>query len=231
MSAMGMLQQRSDWRGARALTYSAHRMNNRFVMRTLQYMFLIASVAVPSAGHDTLKVAYVYCQSGGNPILTTTVYSSPPGSIPIGTLNCGEKVQILERKESWVRIASATGERYVLIAALSQRKDQFVALNLPLPPEPRVIDRRTGTSIPRIISNPDPEYTEAALKAGVHGSVIIRLNVGKDGNVRDLRVLNGLGYGLDESAMKAVQSWKFEPALRDGIPFDCAVAVELDFPL
>lgn len=203
-------------------------MNHRFVMRTLQYMFLIAAVSVPSAGHDKPKVAYVYCQSGANPILTTTVYSSPPGSIPIGTLNCGDKVQILERKESWIRIASASVERYVLVAALSQRKDQFVALNLP--PEPRVIDRRTGTSIPRIISNPNPEYTEAALKAGVHGSVIVKLTVGKDGNVRDLRVLNGLGYGLDESAMKAVQSWKFEPCLWDGMPLDCAIAVELDFP-
>ena len=205
-------------------------MNNRFVIRTLQYMFVIAAVAVPSTGHDTSKVAYVYCQSGGNVILTTTVYSSPPVSFPIGTLNCGDKVLILERKESWVRIASASGERYVLLAALSRRKDQFVALNLPLPPKPRVIDQRTGTLIPRIISNPNPEYTEAALKAGVHGSVIVKVTVGKDGNVRDLKVVSGLGYGLDESAMKAVQSWKFKPALLDGIPVDCAVAVELDFP-
>ena len=226
----GDVKQHLDWRWARALTHSAQPINNRFVMRTFKYLFLIAAVAVPSVGHDTLKVAYVYCQSGGNPILMTTVYSSPPGSIPIGTLHCGDKVQILERKESWVGIAWAGGERYVSLGALSQRKDQFVALNLPLPPEPRVIDRGTGTLMPRIISNPNPDYTEAALKAGVHGSVIIKLTVGKDGNVRDLKVLLGLGYGLDESAMKAVQSWKFKPALRDGIPIDCAVAVELDFP-
>jgi hypothetical protein len=35
---------------------------------------------------------------------------------------------------------------------------------------------------------------------------------------------------LDDSAMKALKSWKFEPALKDGIPYDCAIAVELDFP-
>jgi protein TonB len=114
--------------------------------------------------------------------------------------------------------------------ALSQQKDRFVPINIPLPPEPRLTDRRTGIAMPRITSNPDPEYTDAALKAGVHGSVIVKLTVGKDGSTRDLKVLNGLGYGLDESAMKAVQSWKFEPALKDGIPVDCAIAVELAFP-
>jgi TonB family protein len=217
-----MFQQR--WSSKRTrLTHAATRINNHGVMRTLQCMFLIAAIGIPSAGQ---KVGYVYCSSRDN-LLPTVVYSSPPMSLPVATLNCGDKVQVLGRRESWVRIAPG---RYVVMTTISQRKDRYVALNLPLPPEPPVIDRRTGTLMPRIISNPNPEYTEAALKAGVHGSVIIKLTVGKDGNVRDLKVLNGLGYGLDESAIKAVQSWKFKPALRDGIPVDCAVAVELDFP-
>lgn len=224
-----MLQQPRLARG-RALTCHALRVNNRFVMRTLQYVFLIAATAIPSAGHDTARVAYVYCPSGINPVLAATVYSSPPMSIPIGTLHCGDKVQVLERKEFWVRIAPTNGERYVPIATLSQRKNQFVALNLPLPPEPRLVDRRTGTLLPRVTSSPNPEYTQAALKAGIHGFVILELTVGVDGKAHDISVAQGLGYGLDESAMKAVRSWKFEPALRNGVPVESKIAWELEFP-
>ena len=212
------------------MTCAALRVNSRIVMRTLQYVFLIAATAIPSAGHDTARVAYVYCPSGVNPVLAATVYSSPPMSIPIGTFNCGDKVQMLERKESWVRIAPANGERYVSIATLSQRTNQFAALNLPLPSEPRLVDRRTGTVLPRATSSPNPEYTQAALKAGIHGFVTLKLTVGVDRKAHSISVVQGLGYGLDESAVKAVQSWKFEPALRNGVPVDSKIAWELELP-
>jgi len=192
----------------------------------LQCLFLIAALAIPLAAQ---KVAYVYCTSPDSRV-PAIVYSGPPIFLPLRTLKCGEKVQVAGRRESWIVIASSDGEHYVPMTALSQQKDRFVPINIPLPPEPRLTDRRTGIAMPRITSNPDAEYTDAALKAGVHGSVIVKLTVGKDGSARDLKVMNGLGYGLDESAMKAVQSWKFEPALKDGIPVDCAIAVELDFP-
>ena len=71
---------------------------------------------------------------------------------------------------------------------------------------------------------------KAALKAGIHGSVILMLTVGVDGKAHGISVVQGLGYGLDESAVKAVQSWKFEPALRSGIPVDAKMAWELEFP-
>jgi TonB family protein len=190
-------------------------------------MFLTAAIAVPLVGYGTQKIGYVYCASPDDPVLATTAYSSPPMSIPVGSLNCGDKVRVLGRKESWVRIATSDGEQYVPITMLSQRNDRFVALNLPLPLEPRP---KTGKVMPRLIYSPKAEYTQDALKAGIHGYVYLKLTIDADGKTHDVNVLNGLGYGLDENAVKAVQSWKFEPALQDGVPVEFKGAVEVEFP-
>ncbi len=95
------------------------RINNGRVMRILLRQFLFATIAIPLAAQNTERVAYAYCSSGDNPALTAMVYSSPPISIPLGHLNCGDKVRVLGRKDYWIRIASDEGERYVPMSLLS----------------------------------------------------------------------------------------------------------------
>jgi len=189
-------------------------------------MFLIAASVVPSRGYDAPKIGYVYCSARDNPLPTITMYSSPPVSIPVGHLNCGENVQVLGRQESWLRIASNGRDRYVPMSAISQKGDRFVAFNLPVLSAPRP---KTGKALPRIIQSTGASYTEAALKARIHGYVYLALTIEADGSVHDIRVLSGLGYGLDESALKALQTWKFEPALQDGIPTKFTGAVGFSF--
>jgi protein TonB len=96
---------------------------------------------------------------------------------------------------------------------------------------PRTPPPKTGKVPPRPTYSPNPEYTQNALDAGIHGVVILKLTVGADGAAHDVKVLHGLGYGLDDRAVETVQSWKFEPALQDGIPIDFTCAVEVSFPL
>jgi TonB family protein len=55
--------------------------------------------------------------------------------------------------------------------------------------------------------------------------------VGPDGRPRDVRVSRSLGLGLDEKAMDAVRSWKFEPARKDGQPVAVQINVEVNFRL
>jgi TonB family protein len=151
-------------------------------------------------------------------------------SIPVGSLNCGEKVQVLGREGPWLKIALVGGdERYIAVTAVSQRKDRFVALDLPAPPEPSTLRPKIGKVPPRVIYSPNPESTQGAVKAGIHGTVVLALTFGRDGRAHDVKVLVGLGYGLDERAVEAVQSWKFEPALQDGIPIDFKGAAEVTF--
>jgi len=59
---------------------------------------------------------------------------------------------------------------------------------------------------------PDPLYSDEARKTKVQGSVLLSVLVGADGRAKDIRVLRGLGMGLDENAIQAVRSWKFIPA-------------------
>lgn len=49
-------------------------------------------------------------------------------------------------------------------------------------------------------------YTSAASRAGIEGTLIISFVIGQDGSVRDVEVMKGLGYGLDEEAIRVVKS-------------------------
>ena len=88
-----------------------------------------------------------------------------------------------------------------------------------------------GTSAPRPIYSPEPEFSEEARKAKYQGVCTLSLIVGADGRPRNIRVLSSLGMGLDEKAIEAVKNWKFEPAMRDGHPVNVEIAVEVDFHL
>jgi len=88
-----------------------------------------------------------------------------------------------------------------------------------------------GVSAPKAIYSPDPEYSEEARKAKYQGTCVLWLVVGPDGRARDIRVARTLGLGLDEKAMEAVKTWKFEPAMKDGKPVAVQINVEVTFRL
>jgi len=88
-----------------------------------------------------------------------------------------------------------------------------------------------GVSAPKKIFDPDPEYSEEARKAKYQGTCVLYVVVGPDGKPRDIRVSRTLGLGLDEKAIEAVKSWRFEPAMKDGKPVSVAINIEVDFRL
>jgi len=88
-----------------------------------------------------------------------------------------------------------------------------------------------GVSAPRPIYSPDPDYSEEARKAKYQGTCVLWVIVGADGHPRDIRVYRSLGMGLDEKAIEAIRTWKFEPARKDGIPVAVQVNIEVSFRL
>jgi TonB family protein len=88
-----------------------------------------------------------------------------------------------------------------------------------------------GVSAPRAIYSPDPEFSEEARKAKYQGVCVVWLIVGPDGKPRDLQVHRTLGLGLDEKAIEAVKTWRFEPAMKDGKPVAVQISVEVTFHL
>src|SRR3954453_4895051 len=88
-----------------------------------------------------------------------------------------------------------------------------------------------GVTAPRAIYKPDPEYSEEARKAKSQGAVVLDLIVDASGRPRGLKGQRGLGMGLDEKALEAVRTWKFEPAEKAGKPVAVAISVEVEFRL
>lgn len=88
-----------------------------------------------------------------------------------------------------------------------------------------------GITSPVPLRTPEPEYSEAARKARVTGTVLVSIVVGADGVPRHVAVVRGLGLGLDERALEAVAHWLFKPATRNGHPVAVRANVEVNFHL
>jgi protein TonB len=88
-----------------------------------------------------------------------------------------------------------------------------------------------GVSPPTIVSRVEPQYSEEARKARYQGTVVLEAIVKKDGTVDILRVVRSLGFGLDENAIQALKQWRFRPGMRNGIPVDVALNIEVNFNL
>ena len=89
----------------------------------------------------------------------------------------------------------------------------------------------SGIEPPRLLHEVKAEYTEEARRQGITGDVLLEIVVRRDGSVGDVRVLQGLGAGLDERATAAVRQWRFDPAHRKAIPVDVLVEVAVEFTL
>ncbi len=88
-----------------------------------------------------------------------------------------------------------------------------------------------GVTAPQLIQKVDPEYSEDARKAKHQGMVVLSVVVETDGRVHGVRVVRGLGLGLDEKAIEAVRQWKFKPGLKDGRPVPVEAQVFVNFRL
>ena len=77
-----------------------------------------------------------------------------------------------------------------------------------------------------------PRYPESARRQGVEGTVLLKMRITEQGRVEDVQVERSAGHpDLDQSAMEAVQRWRFEPARRSGEPVAVWVLIPVEFKL
>lgn len=88
-----------------------------------------------------------------------------------------------------------------------------------------------GVKPPHATHSPDPEYSEIAREARYHGTCVLQLVAGRDGSPHDVRIVYPTGLGLDEKAVEAVRSWRFDPGTKDGEPVAVQIDVEVTFRL
>ena len=89
----------------------------------------------------------------------------------------------------------------------------------------------SGIEPPRLVREVRPNYTEEGRRRRIEGEVDLEVVVSRDGRATNIRVVRGLGAGLDQEAVAAVRQWRFSPARRNGAPVDVIVNVSVDFKL
>lgn len=82
-----------------------------------------------------------------------------------------------------------------------------------------------------ILSKPTPTYTDEARAKRIEGEVLLEVVFEASGKLRVLKIVRGLGHGLDDSAVRAAEQIHFKPALKDGQPSDSTAVVHIIFQL
>jgi periplasmic protein TonB len=100
------------------------------------------------------------------------------------------------------------------------------------PPPPRPTQALAPGSVPQPIERVAPKYPADALRSNQTGTVVVRVEVGADGEPTDVSVArSSRSRSLDRAAMQAVRRWKFRPAQQDGRAVAATVEVPVEFSL
>jgi len=86
-------------------------------------------------------------------------------------------------------------------------------------------------SPPKVVFKISPDYSWGARICKHQGTSVLKMVVQPDGTVRDVKVAQPLGLGLDEKAIEAVKQWRFDPAKKKRVPVAVAVIIEVTFEL
>lgn len=84
--------------------------------------------------------------------------------------------------------------------------------------------------LPEAVTRVPPQYPDIARQSGIEGTVQLQALVGKDGKVKDIKVVKSIPV-LDDAAVQAVKQWVFKPALTNNKPVSVWVAVPVRFSL
>jgi len=95
----------------------------------------------------------------------------------------------------------------------------------------RVYPPRDVGTRPRVISKPEPHYTEEARRAQITGTVILRVVFSSSGDVTNINAMQKLGGGLTENAIAAARQIRFVPATKNGHPVSMYMQLEYNFNL
>jgi TonB family protein len=95
----------------------------------------------------------------------------------------------------------------------------------------RIFTGKEVTAKARLISKPEPQYTEDARKNQITGTVVLKVVFASNGSVTNIRTVSGLPYGLTERAIAAARLIKFVPATKDGHQVSMWMQLEYNFNL
>lgn len=128
---------------------------------------------------------------------------------------------------------TATADSRSRVPAAAVQQGGFGDADVPAPPTVRSQATETAArAIPaEIISKPTPVYTTEARSLKIEGEVLLEVVLEASGSLHVVRVVRGLGHGLDDNAVKAAEQIHFKPAMRNGQPANSTVVLHIIFQL
>jgi TonB family protein len=144
------------------------------------------------------------------------------------TLELARKIAHTPEQTAEVENVLQTERRF----QVEQAKMQGQGLTAPKGAQPgKVAGSNSGETDARGIYTPQPDYTEEARQAHREGICVLSMIVGVDGKTSNVVVIKKLGLGLDEKAVEAVRTWRFEPGHRNGKPILTHLTLSVQFKL
>ncbi len=128
----------------------------------------------------------------------------------------------------------ATGDLPASRATGTVRQGGFGDADVPVPApvHSKPAENAAAKTLPaEILSKPTPAYTEEARKLRVEGEVLLEVVLEASGQLRVIKVVRGLGHGLDENAIRAAEQIRFKPASQNGQPTDSTAVLHIIFQL
>ncbi|MBZ5656898.1 MAG: energy transducer TonB [Acidobacteriia bacterium] len=130
-------------------------------------------------------------------------------------------------------VATGDGSGRVSASRGTVRQGGFGDADVVTTPQPKTkaAEPMVRTIPAEITFKPRPVYTDEGRQLKVEGEVLLQVVFTATGRIRIQRVVQGLGHGLDESAIRAAEKIQFKPALKDGQPTDFEAVLHIVFQL
>ena len=192
--------------------------NKSYPFRIVQY----SDLGPPPALSDTPPMPEAPVSEPARPVIGV------PEPVPDTEVSAEQTIATqTEMSQGIAPVLQATGSSQQLIVE-APKEEKIVVEEEVLPAPDEFI---AFEEIPKQVSGSEPKYPEMARKAGVEGMVILNILIDRTGKVRDVRLIKGIGAGLDESAVEHARMTTWTPAIQNHKPVAVWVSYRVRFKL
>jgi len=212
------------WRWALSASVAAHVLAVCLMMRQPAPVFVRPQAVVAGAGGTSVTALYLPYDRG--------VHSDPATEARVSLAALKSKPKSKPKSKA----PRPTRSKAPLKADLKADKDQ---------PGDTLQTARAGSPYGSLAEGPadgreirpalpvafvNPQVSRSELPPGVQGDVVVEVTIDARGNIVEKRVLQRLGYGIDEKVLAALEGWRFTPATQDGVPISSQHDIHFHFP-
>ena len=205
------------WRWALSASAAAHLLAVCLLLRQPAPVFVRPQAVVAGAGGTSVTALYLPYDRG--------VHSGPAteARVSLASLKSKPKSKVTRQKVSSKAPLKADQSRPGDALQTARAGSHYGSLA-----DGPTDGREIRPALPVAFVN--PEVSRSELPPGVQGDVVVEVTIDARGNIVQKRILQRLGYGIDEKVLAALEGWRFTPATQDGVPISSQHDIHFHFP-